>query len=56
MLHAPRFFVFFKRNFLVEFVIEFDKNHKNRLHRLKPKGTPPVLTPSLRAKSARARP
>ena len=56
MLRAPCFFVFFKRNFLVEFVIEFDKNHKNRLHCLKPKGTPPVLTPSLRAKSARARP
>jgi len=32
------------------------KNYKNRLLRLKPKGTPPVLTPSLRAKSARARP
>ena len=56
MLRAPRFFVFFKRNFLLEFVIEFDKNYKNRLLRLKPKGTPPVLTPSLRAKSARARP
>ena len=38
MLRAPCFFVFFKRNFLLEFVIEFDKNHKNRLHRLKPKG------------------
>ena len=46
MLHAPRFFVFFRRNFLVEFVIEFDKNYKNRLLRLKPKGTPPGLTPS----------
>ena len=56
MLRAPCFFVFFKRNFLLEFVIEFDKNYKNRLLRLKPKGTPPVLTPSLRAKSARARP
>ena len=56
MLRAPRFFVFFRRNFLVEFVIEFDKNYKNRLLRLKPKDTPPVLTPSLRAKSARARP
>ena len=28
---------------------EFDKNHKNRLHRLKPEGTPPVLTPSIKA-------
>ena len=46
MLRAPCFFVFFKRNFLVEFVIEFDKNHKNRLLRLKSKGTPPGLTPS----------
>ena len=49
MLRAPCFFVFFKRNFLVEFVIEFDKNHKNRLLRLKPKGTPPGLTPSIKA-------
>ena len=49
MLRAPRFFVFFKRNFLVEFVIEFDKNHKNRLLRLKSKGTPPGLTPSIKA-------
>ena len=47
MLRAPLFFVFFRRNFLEEFVIEFDKNYKNRLLRLKPKGTPPVLTPSL---------
>ena len=31
---------------LVELIVEFDKNHKNRLHRLKPKGTPPGLTPS----------
>ena len=49
MLRAPCFFVFFKRNFLVEFVIEFDKNHKNRLLRLKSKGTPPGLTPSIKA-------
>ena len=32
-----------------ELVIDFDKNHKNRLHRLKPKGTPQGLTPSLKA-------
>ena len=29
--------------------MEFDKNHKNRLLCLKPKGTPQGLTPSLRA-------
>ncbi|MDY5452980.1 MAG: hypothetical protein SPG28_08880 [Alloprevotella sp.] len=42
----------FKRiigNLLVELVIDFDKNNKNRLHRLKPKGTPPGLTPSIKA-------
>ena len=49
MLRASLFFEFFKRNFLLEFVIEFDKNYKNRLHRLKPKGTPPGLTPSIKA-------
>ena len=36
-------------NLLVELVIDFDKNNKNRLHRLKPKGTPPGLTPSIKA-------
>ncbi|MFW5584605.1 MAG: hypothetical protein ACOCM7_05365, partial [Bacteroidales bacterium] len=36
-------------NLWVEYVISFDKNHKNRLHRLKPKGTPPGLTLSLKA-------
>ena len=42
----------FKRiigNLSVELVIDFDKNNKNRLHRLKPKGTPPGLTPSIKA-------
>ena len=52
ILRVPRFFVFFKRNFLLEFVIEFDKNHKNRLHRLKPKGYAAGLNAELESLSA----
>ncbi|MFW5586475.1 MAG: hypothetical protein ACOCNH_07835, partial [Bacteroidales bacterium] len=33
----------------LELVVDFDENNKNSLPRLKPKGTPPVLTPSIKA-------
>ena len=33
----------------LELVVDFDENNKNSLPRLKPKGTPPVLTPRIKA-------